>query len=61
MNKSHGIGKERTKLVEPKAPTEKYDTECANKENEGTTGHLIYRDGCVKKADIHQLVEQGEI
>jgi hypothetical protein len=45
---------EWTKLVEPKAPSEKYDTEYADKENESTTGHLIDRDGCVKKADIHQ-------
>jgi len=53
--------KKSTKLIEPKAPAQEYDTEYTNEENEGTTGHLIDRDRCIKKADIHQLKAQGEI
>jgi hypothetical protein len=40
-------------LVEPKTAFQEDDTEDADKKYESASRHLIDRDGCVQKADIH--------
>ena len=40
-------------LVKPKTAFQEDDTEDADKEYEGTSRHLIDRDGGVEQADVH--------
>jgi hypothetical protein len=35
---------------------EEQDAENADKEDKSAAGHLIYRHGCIKKTDIHELM-----
>ena len=40
-------------LIEPKETSEKNDTENTNEEHKGASGHLIDRNRCIYKANIH--------
>lgn len=46
--------KNKDLLVQPKTTTQEDDRESGDKEDEGTPGHLVDRNGRVKQTNVHE-------
>lgn len=42
-------------LVKPQPASQEYDTKDTDKKDQGTSRHLIDRDGGIQEPDVHQL------